>query len=87
MSRVTCNQVASGTPGSHQFMFESHYMKPWVVQSFLNINFDSMDRTLKCDHSLESSSAVHYCVAVCFSILPGLYFWKIYQFWTWHCQE
>ena len=26
-------------------------VKPWVVQSFLT--FDSMDRTLKCDHSLE----------------------------------
>ena len=27
-------------------------LKPWVIQSFPN--FDSMDRTLKCDHSLES---------------------------------
>ena len=27
-------------------------VKPWVIQSFLT--FDSMDRTLKCDHSLES---------------------------------
>ena len=27
-------------------------VKPWVTQSFLS--FDSMDRTLKCDHSLES---------------------------------
>ena len=27
-------------------------VKPWVVQSFLT--FDSMYRTLKCDHSLES---------------------------------
>ena len=24
-------------------------MKPWVIQSF--VTFDSMDRTLKCDHS------------------------------------
>ena len=24
-------------------------VKPWVIQSFLT--FDSMDRTLKCDHS------------------------------------
>ena len=27
-------------------------VKPWVIQSFLT--FDSMDRTLKCDHLLES---------------------------------
>ena len=27
-------------------------LKPWVIKSFLT--FDSMDRTLKCDHSLES---------------------------------
>ena len=27
-------------------------VKPWVIQSFLT--FDCMDRTLKCDHSLES---------------------------------
>ena len=31
-------------------------VKPWVIQSFLT--FDSMDR--KCDHSLESCSAVLY---------------------------
>ena len=27
-------------------------VEPWVIQSFPT--FDSMDRTLKCDHSLES---------------------------------
>ena len=27
-------------------------VKPWVIQSFLT--FDSMDRTLKCDHLFES---------------------------------
>ena len=27
-------------------------VKPWVIQSF--ITFDYMDRSLKCDHSLES---------------------------------
>ena len=27
-------------------------VKPWLLQSFLT--FGSMDRTLKCDHSLES---------------------------------
>ena len=38
-------------------------VKPWVIQSFLTI--DSMDRTLKCDHSLESCWPVLYCGAVC----------------------
>ena len=27
-------------------------VKPWVIQS--SLTFDSMDRTLKCQHSLES---------------------------------
>ena len=27
-------------------------VEPWVTETFLT--FDSMDRTLKCDHSLES---------------------------------
>ena len=34
-------------------------VKPWVIQSFLT--FDYMDRTLKCDHSLESCQAVLWC--------------------------
>ena len=34
----------------HMTLF--HLVKPWVIQSLLT--FDSMDRTLKCDHSLES---------------------------------
>ena len=38
-------------------------VKPWVIQSFLT--FDSMDRTLKCHHSLESCWAVLNCGAVC----------------------
>ena len=46
-----------------------------------------MDRTLKYDHSLESSLAVFYCGAVCFLVLPSLLSWKIYQFCTWHCEE
>ena len=37
-------------------------VKPWMIQSFLS--FDSMDRTLKCDHSLESCGAVLYCGVV-----------------------
>ena len=45
-------------------------VKPWAIQSFLT--FDSMDRTLKYDHSLESCSAVLYCDAVCLSGVKGL---------------
>ena len=45
-------------------------VKPWVIQSFLT--FDSMDRTLKCDHSLESCRAVLYCGAVCLSVWKNL---------------
>ena len=30
----------------------THRVKSWVIQSFLT--FDSMVRTLKCDHSLDS---------------------------------
>ena len=37
----------------------THIVKPWVIQSFLTT--DSMYRTLKCDHSLESCWAVLYC--------------------------
>ena len=33
-------------------------VKPWVIQSFLT--FDSMDRTLKCDHSLLSSTLLRF---------------------------
>ena len=33
-------------------------VKPWVTQNFLT--FDSVDRTLKCHHSLESCWAVPY---------------------------
>ena len=42
----------------------------WAIQSFLT--FDSLDRTLKCDHSFESFGAVLYCGAVCFSGLRSL---------------
>ena len=45
-------------------------VKPWVMQSFLT--FDSMDRTLKCDHSLESCRAVLYCGAVCCLVGKGM---------------
>ena len=43
-------------------------VKPWVIQSFLT--FDSMDRTLKCDHSLESCRAVLYCGTVFSQFYP-----------------
>ena len=46
-------------------------VKPWVIQSFF-FTFDSMDRTLKCDHSLESCQAVLYCSAVVFVILENV---------------
>ena len=42
--------------------------KPWVIQSFLT--FDPMDRTVKCDHSLESCGAVLCCGAVCCLCYP-----------------
>ena len=50
-------------------------VKPWVIQSVLT--FDFVDRTLKCDHSLESCCAVLNCSGVCFYftqflILEGL---------------
>ena len=41
-------------------------VKLWVIQRF--VTFDSMDRTLKCDHSLERRREVLYSGAVCFSI-------------------
>ena len=45
------------------FNLLTYRVKPLVIQSFLT--FDSMYRTLKCDHSLESCWAVLYCGAVC----------------------
>ena len=48
------------------------------MQTFLT--FVSMDRTLKCDHSLENHSAVLNCRAVYFSILPGFYFGIFFNF-------
>ena len=52
-----------------QLTFDSK-VEPCWVQSFPT--FDSMERTLKCHHSLESCWAVINCgsVHVCFSILP-----------------
>ena len=43
--------------------------KPWIIQSF--VTFDSMYRTLKCDHSLESSEQ-YFTVVLFVSILPSL---------------
>ena len=54
-------------------------VKPWVKQNFLT--FDSVDRTLKCDHSLESCWAVLYCGAVFgFQFCPVCNFWKFVNF-------
>ena len=51
-------------------------VKPWAIQSFLT--FDSMDRTLNCDHSLEICWAVLYCgVFVVVQFYPVCKFWKI----------
>ena len=46
-------------------------VKPWVIQSFLT--FDSMDRTLKCDHSMES--LLSSCSAVFF-----FQFYQVFNF-------
>ena len=37
-------------------------INPWAIQSFLT--FDSMDRTLKCDHSLESRRVIPFTVVL-----------------------
>ena len=42
-------------------------MKPWGIQSFLT--FDSMDRTLTCDHS---SKAVEQCFTVVLFVNPSV---------------
>ena len=38
-------------------------VKPWVIQRFLT--FDSMDRTLKCDHLLEAVEQYFTVVLFC----------------------
>ena len=55
-------------------------VKSWVIQSFLT--FDSMDRTLKCDHSLESCRAALYCgtVVFVFQFYPVCSFGKFINF-------
>ena len=53
-----------------------------MIQSFLN--FDSLDGTLKGDHSLESCRAVFSVVLFVFLFNPVSNF---REFWTWHCQE
>ena len=40
-------------------------VKLWVIQSFLT--FDSMDKTLKCDHSLESRTLLWCCLFLNFT--------------------
>ena len=43
-------------------------VKPWVIQSFLT--FDSMDRTVKCDHSLERCCTLLLCCGFFFQFYP-----------------
>ena len=59
-------------------------VKPWVIQSFLT--FESMNRTLKWDHSLESCLAVLYWCCSFFNLLDlallgvkGLHLGKRYR--------
>ena len=43
--------------------------------------FNSMDRTLKCEHSMETSyCSVLYCDAVCYSMCPVCNFGKFIPF-------
>ena len=56
-------------------------VKPWVIQSF--VTFDSIYRTLRCDHSLESCCVVLCCGAVFFDPLtPRVKPWVIQRFLT-----
>ena len=43
-------------------------MKPWVIKSFLT--FHSMDRTLKCDHSMEAVAQYFTVVLFVFQFCP-----------------
>ena len=52
--------------------------KSWVIQSFLS--FDSMDRILKGDHSLESCWAVLIVVLFVFQFYPVCNFGKVVNF-------
>ena len=49
-----CNLIGINFPSISLFDFLAltSKVKPWMIQSFLT--FDSMDRILKCHHSLES---------------------------------
>ena len=56
-------------------------VKPWVMQSFLT--FDSMDRTLKCDHSLESCGMQYFTVVLFVNPLtPRVKPWVMQSFLT-----
>ena len=52
-------------------------MKPWVMQSF--VTFDSMNRTLKCDHSL-SVEQYFTVVLFVFQFYPVCTFGKFINF-------
>ena len=49
-----------------EFNFSTPTVKRQVTRQLTSLlTFDSMYRTLKCDHSLKSCSAVLYCGAAC----------------------
>ena len=53
-------------------------VKPWVIQSFLT--FDSMKRTLKCDHLLESFEQYFTVLLYVFQFYPVCNFGKFINF-------
>ena len=40
-----------------------------------DVNFESVDEILKCDHSIETYWAVLPCGAVCYTVQGGSNFW------------
>ena len=77
----TAEKRSAFTDYLSEFEFLNHVnlrVKPWVTQSFLT--FDFVERTLKCDQSLESCRAVIYCGAGWFSIYPVGNFRKLINF-------
>ena len=53
-------------------------VKPWAMQSFLT--FDSIDRTLKCDHSLKAVEQYFTKVLFVFQFWPVSTFGKFISF-------
>ena len=55
-------------------------VRPWVIQSFLT--FDSMDRTLKCDHSWKAVEQYFIVVLFVNPFTPRVKPWVIQSFLT-----